>query len=272
MDIEVIIPLRNPTEVLRKTVHSLATQTDANLRVLVSDNFSTKGQELIAEAIQELQQAGISVRRVQPPSELGRVEHWNWAHQQAEGDWLKPIFVGDWLEPNYIAVLRAALAANPQCRYTFAGYTLHRVDQPPLKSLTRWDQRFRSAEEMCELVVRFGMQFGPPSVAAYQRDAFVAAGGYSVALPICADSLLFCTLAAMFGGLPLTEHLCHFNIHEARFSTTLPGKQRDALRESITYYWLLGYHAWTERHCVPMIGFARLFARAFRDHYRALFS
>ena len=65
------------------------------------------------------------------------------------------------------------------------------------------------------------MQFGPPSAAAYERTAFVAAGGYPTPLPICSDSLLFCALASRHGVLGMAEPLCHFNIHGARFSTGL---------------------------------------------------
>ena len=108
LQIEVIIPLRNPTDVLRKTVCSLVEQTNSDFSVLISDNFSTQGQELISEGVNQLQGAGIAVRVLRPPAELGRVEHWNWAHHGAAGAWLKPLFAGDWLEPDYVARPRRA--------------------------------------------------------------------------------------------------------------------------------------------------------------------
>src|SRR5690348_1069158 len=99
MTIEVLIPVRNPTEVFAKTIDSLAAQTDKKFSVLISDNFSTRGTEHIEASLQTLSAAGISARKIQPPSELGRVEHWNWLHHQSQADWLKPLFAGDWLEP-----------------------------------------------------------------------------------------------------------------------------------------------------------------------------
>lgn len=267
MTLEILIPVRNPTEVFDKTVESLALQTDKNFSVLISDNFSTKGQEHLAAALEKLAAAGLAARQIQPPMELERVEHWNWAHHQSQGDWLKPLFVGDWLEPDYVARLRAA-AAHPGCHYVFSNYTLHRTGRPPQLGVPRWGGRFVPAAEMRALVLRDGMQFGPPSVAAYQRDAFLAVGCYATALPITADSLLFCTLAASFGALGLDERLCHFNIHNARFSTSLPQKRRDTLRETMTYCWLLAYHAWTDNVAFSRVYFARLLARAWRDHVR----
>src|SRR2546421_4203992 len=107
-EFEILIPVRNPTEVLGKTVESLASQTDKGFSVLISDNFSTSGQEHLERALAALAQAGLSARRIQPPAELGRVEHWNWLHYQSGAQWLKPLFTGDWLERDYVAAVREA--------------------------------------------------------------------------------------------------------------------------------------------------------------------
>ena len=118
------------------------------------------------------------------------------------------------------------------------------------------------------MVMRYGMQFGPPSAAAYERDAFVSVGGYPTGLPVCADSLLFCTLAASYGALSLPDYLCHFNIHEARFSSQLPGRRRDTFKETMTYLWMLTYHAWTDTFPFSKMALARLLLRELRA-YRA---
>ncbi len=266
--LEIILPLRNPTAVIEKTVDTLAAQSDRRFTVLLSDNYSTTGAEFFSAAANRLQSAGIVVRRVQPPFELGRVEHWNWAHHEAGTDWLKPVFAGDWLEPDYVARLRAGIAANPACRYIFASYVYHRGLDKPVPVVSPWAGRFRSAAEMEDNVLRYGMQFGPPSAAAIERTAFVAVGGYPTTLPICSDSLMFCALASRYGVLGLAEPLCHFNIHDARFSTTLPGRKRDTLRECLTYYLMLGYQAWSARVRFSRPAFARLLIRELRA-YRA---
>ena len=264
--LEIILPLRNPTAVIGQTIKSLVVQTDRNYSVLISDNYSTQGGELIAAAVAQFQAAGIVVRRVQPPFELGRVEHWNWAHYAASTDWLKPVFAGDWLETNYIAKLRAAIIANPSCRYMYASYVLHRVDTAPETVCSPWAGRFQTPTEMERVVLRYGMQFGPPSAAAYEREAFAAVGGYPTALPICSDSLMFCALASRFGALGFAEPLCHFNIHGARFSTALPQRRQDTFRECLTYYLMLGYGAWAERVSFSKPAFARMLARETRAY------
>ncbi|HXD00694.1 MAG TPA: glycosyltransferase family A protein [Verrucomicrobiae bacterium] len=265
--LEIILPVRNPTAVLAQTVRSLAAQTDRRFSVLLSDNHSTQGLELLEAAISELQAAGIETRRVRPPYELGRVEHWNWAHFESAAEWLKPVFMGDWLEPNYVAELRAALLGHPEARYVFASFVYHHGDSAPMTVLNPWAGPFHPAKKMEQIVLDKGMQFGPPSAAAYERNAFITIGGYPTTLPICADSLMFCTMASRFGALGLAEPLCHFNIHGARFSTKLPQQRRNTLRESITYYFMLAYRAWSERTAFSRIAFARLVAREYRAYF-----
>src|SRR5436190_22050204 len=113
MTIEVLVPLRNPTDVFAKTIDSLAVQTDKNFSVLISDNFSTSGVAHIEDALAALAKAGVAARRIRPPVELDRVEHWNWVHHESGADWAKPLFAGDWLEPVYFARLRETIDAHP---------------------------------------------------------------------------------------------------------------------------------------------------------------
>jgi len=266
MTVEVLIPVRNATDVFRKTVESLASQSDKDFTVLISDNFSKTGQEFIEQALAMFAEAGISARRISPPVELGRVEHWNWVHYQSEADWLKPLFAGDWLEPDYIQTVRQAAGSDPRCAYVYTGYQYHRGTETTT-TVSKWAGRFFTPQEMQDVVLRFAMQFGPPSAAAYSRTAFLGLGGYSAELPITADSFLFCTLAANFGGFGIPKALCHFNIHPNRFSITLPDQRANTHRETLTYFFTLAYHAWTEKDAFPVTGFLRLLAREYKARF-----
>jgi glycosyltransferase involved in cell wall biosynthesis len=266
MTLEILIPIRNPTDVFSKTADSLAAQTDKNFSVLISDNFSTTGREHIEQALKKLSEAGIFARKIQPPIELGRVEHWNWLHQQSNADWLKPLFGGDWLEPAYISRVREIAATTPACRYIYSnGYT-HRPGLPDLTAHNQWAGRFSTAKEMQDVVLRNGMQFGPPSAAAYERQAFLSAGGYDPKLPIAADSYLFCKLAARFGAAGIQEKFVHFNIHAARFSTGLPEKRWETFRETMTYFFKLARDVRADGGRIPIFGFLRLLARETRNY------
>jgi glycosyltransferase involved in cell wall biosynthesis len=264
--LDIILPLRNPPAAFEKTVESLLAQTDRRFTVLLSDNHSTSGAEIIPAVAKKLASAGIFARCVRPPIELGRVEHWNWAMTESSAEWLKPVFAGDWLEPDYVSIIREAAEENPACRYIFCSYVLHPGSNPPVTVTSPWAGRFRPPSEMQQRVLSHGMQFGPPSAAAYERGAFIAIGGYATTLPICADGLTFCTMASRFGVLGIAEPLCHFNIHDARFSTKLPGRRRDSLRELLTFYGMLGYRAWAGFMPLPAISFARLLWRQGREY------
>lgn len=264
MDIEILIPLRNITEVIQKTIHSLIAQTFRDFRVLISDNFSTTGQEWIDWAVRELEGNGVSVRRIKPPVELGRVEHWNWIHYESHATWLKPLFGGDSLEPDYIASVCAAVSKVPECAYVSCGYRYHHGDVSTDVQCS-FTSRFIPASEMQDRVLRYGMQFGPPSAAFYKRDIFLKSGGYDPALPICADSLLFCKMAARNGVYKLQRVGVHFLIHGARFSSSLHEKKQATFRETLYYFADLGLTGWHERWQFPVIGYIRMFLRAIRD-------
>jgi hypothetical protein len=266
MNLEILIPVRNPTEVFSKTIDSLTAQTDRIFSVLISDNFSTSGSEQIENALEKLSKAGISARKIRPPTELGRVEHWNWLHQQSKADWLKPLFAGDWLEPLYVARVREIAATTTACRYIYSnGYT-HRAGQPDFTAHNPWAGRFNTPKEMQDVVLRYGMQFGPPSAAAYERQAFLSAGGYEPKLPIAADSYLFCKIAARFGAAGIQEKLVHFNIHGARFSTGLSEKRWETFCECINYFFRLARDVHADGGRIPVFGFLRLLARATRNY------
>jgi hypothetical protein len=264
MDIEILIPLRNITEVIQKTVHSLIAQTARDFRVVISDNFSTSGQEWIDWAVRELETSGVNVRRIKPPVELGRVEHWNWIHYESHATWLKPLFGGDSLEPDYIATVCAAVSEVPECAYVFCGYRYHHGNNSN-DVISCFAGRYFSPSEMQDVVLRYAMQFGPPSAAFYKREIFLKSGAYEPSLPICADSLLFCKLAARNGAYGVRRVCVHFLIHSARFSNSLPEKKRANFRETLCYYADLGLTGWHEHWRFPVIGYIRMFLRVIRD-------
>ena len=68
--VELILPLRNPTEVLEQTVRSITGQTDRGFSVLISDNYTTKGGEWIDAAMKNFGKRGLP---------RGASSHrWNW--------------------------------------------------------------------------------------------------------------------------------------------------------------------------------------------------
>jgi hypothetical protein len=145
------------------------------------------------------------------------VEHWNWAHAQAESEWLKPLFVGDLLMPAYVARV------------------LERVDAGTKTSLIRVELEWRTPTftntspaptkktsltpaEYLQFFPGFGNWLGGPVNMAYRRIAWRATGGYAVHFAACADYNLYIRLALENGIEIIHEYLAVLQIHNQRFS------------------------------------------------------
>jgi hypothetical protein len=222
--LEIIIPVRNPDAKLLETGASLIAQMDRNFGILLSDNHSTTGQDMMEQFQHEMVSAGITVRQVKPPYALGRVQHWNWAHGEGRAEWLKPLFVGDLLLPAYIERLRqrTQIKLNAQiirCEFEVRENGKVRITSVPFQ------QESLSPAEFLSYYPLLGNWIGGPINVAYRRAAWQAAEGYSPQLPACADLKLNSALAVRHGLEIIHEPLAVFQLHEQRFSHGI-GKRR----------------------------------------------
>lgn len=216
--LEIIIPVRNPGDPFEGTINSLVAQSDREFGVALSDNYSSSGLDRLESARARLEESGIQARRIRPPFQLSRVEHWNWAHHSSDSLWLKPLFVGDTIDREYVSRLRQRVQSAPSARLvrcSFKMITRRSVVQsldPPVACdrLTR--------EEFLNYYPLHGNWLGSPINFAYERTAFRGAGGFSTQLPGCADLNLFVSLALRHGIELLPESLATFHLHEERFS------------------------------------------------------
>ncbi|HEV7402215.1 MAG TPA: glycosyltransferase family A protein [Chthoniobacteraceae bacterium] len=216
--LEIVIPVRNPGAPFLRTIASLEAQSERGFGVVLSDNHSTAGEEIIREARERLEAAGIPVRAVCPPTELSRVEHWNWAHHAAHADWLKPLFVGDTLEPAYVAAVRARVAQAPaaqvvRCDFDFL---IQGTRQPAARAPA--GHASLTPAEFLRYFPERGNWLGGPINFAYTRLAWLSAGGYAVHLPACADLDLYVALVLRHGLELVEESLAVFELHGERFS------------------------------------------------------
>jgi hypothetical protein len=266
-DLEIIIPVRNPTEVFMKTIDSLAAQSDRGIRVLISDNHSTAGSEWIDRARQTLEAASIPVQFVQPRIEVGRVEHWNWSHRQSDAEWIKPLFVGDWLDVQYVAATKAAIVARPEVEIVHCSTGIHQSDGT--RSDTVYPGGFRTPEQVLAAAFAGGNAFGGPVNICFRREAFDLVGGYPPALPISADFWLILMLALRHGLATCPEVLVHFNYHPARFSSNFPTKRIHGPREFLVI--LMAATSYACFHEIPHETGPRnrLFLRLLRDMIKA---
>jgi hypothetical protein len=222
--LEIIIPVRNPGTKLLETGSSLTAQTDLNFGVLLSDNQSTTGHDMVEQFHRQMASAGIPVRQVKPPYALGRVQHWNWAHAEGRAEWLKPLFVGDLLLPPYIERVRQRVEARPGAQIVRCDFEMHKGGNIH-PAWAPFDQTSLTPTEFLNYYPGLGNWIGGPINVAYRREAWRGVGGYSTQLPMCADLRLNAMLALRHGLEVIHETLAVFQLHEQRFSHGI-GKRR----------------------------------------------
>jgi hypothetical protein len=124
--LEVVCPIRNGGMHFAATLRSLRGQGGDGCSLLISDNFSSDGKPW-RDTLVEL--AGWQVRVIQPPRELGRVEHWNWACEQSTGTIVKLIMSGDQINPDSLRALRETFASHPGISLAFGQNRIRETDK-----------------------------------------------------------------------------------------------------------------------------------------------
>jgi hypothetical protein len=222
--LEIILPVRNPGSKFLETADSLVQQTERDFGVVLSDNFSQEGFEHLVAAEHRLKAGGISVRRIKPLWELGRVQHWNWAHAQAQATWLKPLFVGDILFPHYVERLHARVEKRPDSALVRCEFQTRRPGTTATTSVP-FEEQSLTPQQFLAWFPSHGNWLGGPINMAYRKSAWRAAGGYAVHMPACADLNLYVNLTLHHGLETIPETLAAFQLHEQRFSHGI-GKRR----------------------------------------------
>ena len=91
--VSVVIPIFNQNpDFLRTCLDSVLAQTYKNLEIVVSDNCSTNDVPAVLDTYQDSR-----FKRVKPPQHLPITPHFQWASEQATGDYI--IFLGEYLTP-----------------------------------------------------------------------------------------------------------------------------------------------------------------------------
>jgi hypothetical protein len=268
--LEIIIPVRNAGSKLLETAESLVSQTERGFGVLLSDNFSSKDMEILKTFSQRMNSSNIPVRRVSPAYELGRVQHWNWAHGQGMAEWLKPLFVGDMLNPTYVARLRDRIQSKPKAQFVRCEFDTHAGGKVSFTSVP-FPQDSLTPEEFLRYFPTFGNWIGGPINVAYSRVAWQSSGGYPVHLAACADLKLNATLALRHGMEIIHERLAVFQLHEQRFSHGIRGRRVNGCFELFLILLQMKNYCGTAKLSWPKHGVLKGVSRQMRGDYWAPF-
>jgi hypothetical protein len=197
--LEIIIPVRDGSHRLLPTAASLAAQTDRRFAVLLSDDFSATGPHQIDEAQNQLAVAGIQVRRLRPPRGLKRLEHWNWAHAQSRGGWVKLLLPGEELRPAYVERLGRCVAERPHARFIRCDVEL-RTEWGPVISRAPFAGNGVDPAEFVRYFPRQRKWIARSINVACDRTTWLSAGGYATQFPVRA-ALNFNVIQALHHGV-----------------------------------------------------------------------
>jgi glycosyltransferase involved in cell wall biosynthesis len=108
MKFSIVIPTRNRAGKLRHALRSALHQAFDDYEVLVSNNQSTDDTEQVVE-----QFADRRLRYVKAPRSMSMVDHWEFALEQARGEWVLFVCDDDALMPGALASLDSAAERHP---------------------------------------------------------------------------------------------------------------------------------------------------------------
>lgn len=107
--VSIVIPVYNQRlDFFKEAVQSALQQTYANVEVVVSDNHSTNDVPAWLDTLSDSR-----LRVVRPVEFLPMVGHFQFAADQARGEWITYLCSDDWLYPDCIENLMAHLANGP---------------------------------------------------------------------------------------------------------------------------------------------------------------
>jgi glycosyltransferase involved in cell wall biosynthesis len=119
--VSVVIPIFNQnSDYLRQCLNSVLAQTYTNLEIVVSDNFSTNEVPVVLDTYDDSR-----LKIVKPPKHLPITPHFQWASEQATGEYISFLGSDDWFEATFVEELIKLIDPNPRVSMAFCNQKLY---------------------------------------------------------------------------------------------------------------------------------------------------
>lgn len=136
--VSVVIPVYNQQlPFLRQAIDSALGQTYANVEVIVSDNHSTNDVPDFLTSVDNPR-----LRIVKPPVFLPMMQHFQFAGDQATGDYVSFLSSDDWIAPDSVETLTTQLLANPEAVLAYC--EIENVDYTDINKVRSYTNRRKS--------------------------------------------------------------------------------------------------------------------------------
>ncbi len=201
----IVITTYNRLSLLRRAVESALAQTWP-CEVVVADNGSDDGTE---EYIRSL---GSRVIYHRNSANLGHSGAVNAGVSVAKGEWIKPVDDDDYLAPNCIEEMARAIAQRPQA--VLCSCQAIQVDRNGAEVTRTQPCGAGKAFYIPQEDIHYGMllemvPFGTPIQVAFRKDAFLASGGWDLALNVCDDIDSWIKIAKYGDAIFLNQYLAY---------------------------------------------------------------
>ena len=230
MKFSIVITTYNRLPKLQRAIASALSQT-LPCEIIIADDCSTDGTEVyVQNLLEQLHQAGDD-RLIyhRNPLNQGHSASINVGTQLATGDWIKTLDDDDYLEPDCIekmsqAILRHSKAVICSCRATQVNST-----EEELRQTRAFGTQFVTYVPQADIHYKMLLEqlpFGTSSQVAFQKEAFVQAGGWNPELTSC-DEIDFWIRVSEFGdAVLLNECLVNRTLWKGGYDHRIPIEKR----------------------------------------------
>ncbi|RKZ46126.1 MAG: glycosyltransferase family 2 protein [Gammaproteobacteria bacterium] len=208
--VTIAIPTYNRSQLLKKSLQSVLTQTHADLEVLILDNASEADTQSVVQAM-----ADPRVRYVGSNENIGLFRNWNRAIKLNRSPYLAILPDDDELLPEFIQQSLAALEANPNAAYSFAKVNAIGMDNEPVPLSDECpDDGVMSGLELLHQFVAGTNWVIQPSTVMIRTSALDAVGPFDTTHSrLSIDLNLYLRLAAAFDIVFIAKVLARNRIH-----------------------------------------------------------
>ena len=223
--VSVVIPIFNQNpDFLKTCLDSVLAQTYQNLEIVVSDNCSTNDVPAVLNTYQDSR-----FKRVKPPQHLPITPHFQWASEQATGDYI--IFLGsdDWFEATCVEELVKLIDPNPNVVMAFCNVKLAREGQVTnfvylFNEICRSDAEFQNYIQLKK--VKGNTCGGIFRRLNYQKVGGIGDGG----LTFAADKWLLIQMAAQGDAAYTHKSLATFRVDNPHRGSRIVAYVDDTIR------------------------------------------
>jgi glycosyltransferase involved in cell wall biosynthesis len=203
MLISVVIPLYNKANTVKRTIDSVLNQTVLPLEIIVVNDGSTDGSELV------VQQLDHSLIRLMHQDNGGVSAARNKGIEEAKGDWIAFLDADDYWDKRFIFEMFYVNKIYPNsklifCRYRFFAdnvFLSTNIDLPSLHGI-------------CNNYFELALKGSPPiwiGAVVSTKKSLVAVGKFNQAVKIGEDLLIWAQLASMHEIAFLNKCLSNYN-------------------------------------------------------------